>query len=149
MSTVRTSATVVAAALWATLLAGCDGSSSVPVCQQSPDPHLAVAFCAPARIAAGQPLRLQIREQCGTCTRRATRCEVAVEGLNLKLRLLGETCTLPAGAACPELCATNLFDCTVPALAANTYRVFAEAGAAMVVMMTADPAVSATACTLP
>lgn len=131
-------------------LGACGGSGSeAPVCQRSDDPQLAVAFCAPAAIAANQPLRLQIQEQCGGCERRADRCEVQVQGQEIQLRLRGQTCTLPPNTACPTLCSVNTFDCTVPALAAGTYRVSAEAGAAMVVMMTANPALSATACTLP
>ena len=60
-------------------LGACGGSGSeAPVCQRSEDPQLAVAFCAPAAIAANQPLRLQIQEQCGGCERRADRCEVQV-----------------------------------------------------------------------
>ena len=130
-------------------LAGCGGGSSQPICLPSATAQAAMDFCAPASIAAGQTLRLQIREQCGGCTQRATHCEVVLQGQELKLRLLGDTCTLPPGTACPAICAINTFDCSVPPLAAGTYRVTTEAGSTMAVMMTASTTVSATSCTVP
>ena len=132
----------------ACLLAACGGSPGLPICTDSATPQAVGTFCAPATIAAGQALRLQLREQCGGCTQRATRCEVVVQGLELKLRLLGQSCTLPPDYACAAICAINTFDCSVPPLAAGTYRVTAESGTAAAVMMTADPTVSATSCTV-
>lgn len=132
------------------LLAACGGGPQSPVCQASPTPLGAAAFCAPQRIAANQPLRLQLREQCGGCTSYADRCEVQVKGQDVTLRLLGQTCTLAPDTACPALCRVATFDCAVPALAPGTYRVVADApGSTTAVMMTTDLAISATACTLP
>jgi len=133
----------------ACLLAACGGSPTGPICIDSSTPQAVGQFCAPTTIAAGQALRLQIREQCGGCTQRATRCEAVVQGTELKLRLLGQACTLPPNYACAAICAISTFDCSVPPLAAGTYRVSAEASSAAAVMMTADPTVSATACTVP
>lgn len=132
----------------ACLLAACGGAPGVPICTDSLTPQTVGQFCAPTTIAAGQALRLQVREQCGGCTQSATRCEAVVQGLELKLRLLGQSCTLPPNYACPAICAINTFDCSVPPLAAGTYRVTAESGSAAAVMMTADPTVSATSCTV-
>jgi hypothetical protein len=131
------------------LLAGCGGSDGTPMCQASATPQAAAAFCAPARIAAGQQLTLQIQEQCGGCTQKADHCDVQVSGQSIKLGLLGQTCTLSPSYACPAICSVNTFTCTVPPLAAGTYQVSTEAGTAMVVSMIADPMISATACTVP
>lgn len=130
-------------------LAACGGDSSQPICLPSSTAQAVSDLCAPTSIASGQTLRLQVREQCGGCTQRATRCEAAVQGQELKLRLVGESCTLPPGSACPAICAINTFDCSVPPLAAGTYRVSTENGTSAVVMMTASPTVSATSCTFP
>lgn len=130
------------------LPSGCGGSTA-PMCQSTSDPQPAAEFCAPQRIAAGQALRLQLREQCGGCTRHAQRCEVAVSGTTVKLKLVGEVCTLPPTTACPAICSVTAFDCTVPALAAGTYQVSAEGSTAAAVAMIADPAISATACSVP
>lgn len=130
-------------------LASCGGDTGMPMCQLSAVPQAASAFCAPTRIAANQPLRLQIREQCGGCTQHATRCEVAVQGTDVKLSLVGEVCTLPPQYACATICSVSTFDCNVPALMPGTYRVFTPAGTPMMVMMTTDVTISATACTLP
>lgn len=131
-------------------LSGCGGAGSTPIsCQPSTTAQAVTDFCAPASIAAGQTLRLQVREQCGGCTQRATHCEVTLQGQELKLRLLGEFCTLPPDTACPAICAINTFDCSVPPLVAGTYRVTTEAGSSMAVMMTASTTVSATSCTIP
>lgn len=130
------------------LAAGCGGDNAQPICTASSTAQAATDFCAPTSIASGQTLRLQIREQCGGCTQRATRCEVAVQGQEVKLRLLGETCILPPNSACPAICAISTFDCMVPPLAAGTYRVTTEAGSPTVVMMTASTTVSATSCTV-
>ena len=146
-----------ARALWAStalglplcaLLAGCGGTGGTPVCTDSTTPQAAADFCAPTTIASGQPLRLQLREQCGGCTHQASRCEVVVQGQEVKLRLMGKTCTLPPDTACPAICAVSTFDCTVPALTAGIYHVSTEAGVATVNTMTADPTVSATSCTI-
>lgn len=131
------------------LLAACGGSSGPPMCQPSMTPQAADSFCAPTRIAANQALRLQIREQCGGCMQSATRCEVTVTGGELKLTLLGNSCTLDPGTACPAICKISTLDCNVPALAPGTYRVTTPAGTSMSVMMTTDLAISATTCTLP
>lgn len=139
-------------ALVASLLitAACGGEGPrTPACQSSSEPLIASGFCAPPSIAANQPLRLQIQEQCGGCQKRADRCEVQVQGQEITLRLLGQTCTLPPNTGCPAICSVNIFDCTVPALAPGTYRVSAQAGVATPVMMTASPALSATSCSLP
>ena len=133
----------------AAALAACGGDNSQPSCMQSGTAQAVSDLCAPTSIASGQTLRLQVREQCGGCTQRATRCEAVVQGQELKLRLLGESCTLPTGSACPAICAINTFDCSVPPLAAGTYRVSTENGTSTVVMMTASPTVSATSCTIP
>lgn len=133
----------------AAALGACGGDNSQPSCQPSSTAQAVAELCAPTSIASGQALRLQVREQCGGCTQRATRCEAVVQGQELKLRLLGESCTLPTGSACPAICAINTFDCSVPPLAAGTYRVSTENGTSTVVMMTASPTVSATSCTLP
>jgi hypothetical protein len=135
-------------ALAGLLAAGCGGAPAMPVCLDSTTPQAVGAFCAPAAIAAGQALRLQLREQCGGCTQRATRCEAVVQGQEVKLRLLGQSCTLPPDYACAAICAISTFDCAVPPLAAGTYRVSAESGSAAAVMMTADPTISATSCTV-
>ncbi len=127
----------------------CGGDNSQPICQPSSTAQAVADLCAPTSIASGQTLRLQVREQCGGCTQRATRCEAVVQGQELKLRLLGESCTLPTGSACPAICAVNTFDCSVAPLAAGTYRVSTDSGTSTVVMMTASPTVSATSCTLP
>lgn len=128
-------------------LAACGGGQ--PICLPSSTAQAAGELCAPTSIASGQTLRLQVREQCGGCTQRATRCEAVVQGQELKLRLLGDSCTLPVGSACPAICEINTFDCSVAPLAAGTYRVSTENGTSAVVMMTASPTVSATSCTLP
>lgn len=146
--TAKITASIGAMLPLACLLAACGGSPGMPICTDSLSPQAVGQFCAPASIAAGQALRLQIREQCGGCTQRATRCEAVVQGLELKLRLLGQSCTLPPDYACAAICAINTFDCNVPPLAAGTYRVTAESGTAPAVMMTADPTVSATSCTV-
>jgi hypothetical protein len=126
--------------------AGCDGTSE-RMCQMSAEPQPASGFCAPARIASGMPLRLQIREQCGGCIKQATRCEVAVSGSSIKLRLLGQTCTLPPDVNCPAICSVSAFDCAVPPLVAGTYRVSAEAGVPDEVMMVAESTTTTTSCT--
>lgn len=95
------------------------------------------------------PLRLQIREQCGGCTQQATRCEAVVNGNNITLRLLGQTCTLGPGTACPAICSVSAFECAVPALAAGTYRVAAEGGALTDMMMVAESTTTTTSCTSP
>jgi hypothetical protein len=142
--------TVLGLASMVPLLASCGGDGGgTPICMTSTTPQEASTFCAPTRIAANQGLRLQIREQCGGCTQRATRCEVTVSGSDVKLSLLGDTCTLPGNYACPAICSVSTFDCNVPALAPGTYRVFTPAGTTTSVMMTTDIAVSATSCTLP
>lgn len=130
-------------------LAACGGDSSQPICLPSNTAQAVSDFCAPTNIASGQALRLQIREQCGGCTQRSTHCEATLQGQELKLRLLGDSCTLPPGSACPAICAINTFDCSVPALAAGTYRVSTENGSSAAIMMTASPTTSATACSLP
>lgn len=128
------------------LLAGC-GNPDGRTCQTSSDPQPAAGFCAPARVASGMPLRLQIREQCGGCTQQATRCEVVVNANQIKLRLLGQTCTLDPGTACPAICSVTAFDCAVPALTAGTYRVSAEANVPMEMMMVAESTTTTTSCT--
>ena len=131
-------------------LFGCGGTADpTPMCSASTTPQAADKFCAPPNIAAGQPLRLQIREQCGDCTHHATRCEVVVTGQDIKLNLLGDVCVLPPETACTALCAINTLDCAVPALTAGTYRVSTPAGSTTVAMMTADTVTSSTACTVP
>jgi len=130
------------------LLAGCGGTDDTPMCTASPTPQAAASFCAPTTAAAGQALRLQLREQCGGCTQHASRCDVVVQGQEVKLQLMGETCTLPPGTACSALCAVSTFDCAVPALAAGTYHVSSAAGTATVSTMTIDTTVSATSCTV-
>ena len=131
-------------------LTACGGTSTdTPMCSASTTPQFADKFCAPPNIAAGQVLRLQIREQCGGCMQRATHCDVVVQGQEIKLQLLGDTCVLPPTTACAAICAVNTFDCSVPALAAGTYRVTTPAGSTTVSMMTADTTTSATSCTVP
>jgi hypothetical protein len=148
LRTVFVNARAFGVALGLVVYAGCGGTSDTPVCTASTTPQAATDFCAPASIASGQVLRLQLREQCGGCTQRATRCAVVVQGQEIKLQLLGETCTLPPGTACPAICSVNSVDCAVPALAAGTYRVSSAAGTSVVSTMVADPTVSATSCTL-
>lgn len=129
--------------------AGCGGGSGTPVCMDSATPQTASAYCAPGRIAAGKELRLQIREQCGGCLQQAARCEAVVSGMNVTLRLLGKTCTLPPDTNCPAICAIGTFDCVVPALASGTYMVSVEGSpAAGTLAMMADPSVSTTTCML-
>jgi hypothetical protein len=130
-------------------LTACGGTSDMPMCSDSTKPQAAAQFCAPSNIAAGQALKLQIREQCGGCTSRATKCEVVVTGMEIKLQLMGEVCVLPAQTACPAICSITTFDCAVPALAAGTYKVSTPAGSTTVSMMTADTTTSATSCTVP
>lgn len=131
------------------LTSGCDGGTGSPLCQSSSDAQPAAEFCAPPRIAAGQALRLQLREQCGGCTRRTLRCEATVIGTAVKLKLVGEVCMLPPNQACPAICSVTAFDCAVPALNAGTYQVSAEGSATPTVTMIADAAISATSCTVP
>lgn len=138
----------VAALSLVTYLAGCGGTDA-PLCQTSSTPQAVTDYCAPVRIAANQMLRLQVREQCGGCTQHATRCEVTVQGTDVKLSLLGETCMLAPNTACPAICSTSVVDCNVPALAAGTYRVSATAGTSTIRMMTTDNTISATACSVP
>src|ERR1700742_1739255 len=93
---------------FAALLGGCGGTSEpdgpqAPVCMDSTVAQNASDFCAPGRVAAGQPLTLQIRESCGGCTQTATHCEAVVAGTVITLSLLGQTCTLPANYACPAI----------------------------------------------
>lgn len=130
-------------------LSSCGGSGGGPSCMASSTPQAAASFCAPPRIAANQPLRLQISEQCGGCTQRATQCQVSVLGTTIKLTLVGDMCTLPPDTACPAICSVSTFDCNVPALAPATYVVSTAAGTSTTSMMTADVAISATACSLP
>lgn len=140
-------ALVAASALVVSLLLAACGSPGDRTCQTSSDAQPAAGFCAPPRVASGMPLRLQIREQCGGCTQQATRCEVVVNANNIKLRLLGQTCTLDPGTACPAICSVTAFECAVPALAAGTYRVSAEAGVSTDVMMVAESTTTTTSCT--
>jgi hypothetical protein len=131
-------------------LAACGGTSdTTPICSASPTPQTADKFCAPTNAAAGQALRLQIREGCGGCTHRATKCEVVVSGQDVKLQLLGEVCELPPNTACPAVCSISTFDCAVPALAAGTYRVSTPAGPTTVATMVLDTTTAATTCTVP
>jgi hypothetical protein len=132
----------------AALLAGC-GSTGTPMCQQSSTSQAINLFCAPTRVSAGKPLHLQLREQCGSCTQYADRCEVLVTGQSVKLRLLGQTCMLPPGYACATVCASNQITCTVPALPAGTYQVTADVGDPTVIMMTTDPVEPTTDCIIP
>ncbi len=130
-------------------LAACGGTSDpTPICSASPTPQAADKFCVPTSAAAGQPLKLQIREQCGGCMQRATKCEVVVSGMDVKLKLMGEVCELPADTACPAICSISTFDCAVPALAAGTYRVSTPVGSATVPMMVVDTTSTTTTCTV-
>jgi hypothetical protein len=152
MKFLRQDSRALSAALAASLLfllSACGGSSGSPMCQASTTPQAAASFCAPTSIAANQALRLQIREQCGGCTQYATHCEVTVSGSALTLSLLGDSCTLDPASSCAAICKISTLDCNVPALSPGTYRVTTPSGTSMSVMMTADPTVSATACTLP
>lgn len=138
---------LAAAVLWvSSLLAGC-GSPGGLTCQASSAPQAVAGFCAPSRVASGMPLRLQIREQCGGCTQQGTRCEVVVNANRITLRLLGQTCTLAPDTACPAICSVTAFDCAVPALAAGTYGVTAEAGTFTEMMMVAESTATTTSCT--
>ena len=129
-------------------LAACGGTSDAPMCSASTTPQAADKFCAPSHVAAGQALKLQISEQCGGCTKSATKCEVMVSGQDIKLQLMGNVCVLPPGAACPAICSVNTFDCAVPALAAGSYRVATPAGSTTVSMITADAITTTTSCTV-
>lgn len=118
------------------------------MCTATTDAQAATDFCAPARIAANQELQLQLREQCGGCTKRAQSCTVTVTGQSVKLKLVGQVCTLPQDAECPAICSVGTFSCKVPALPPGTYSVSAEGSTMPAAMMVADPVISATACTL-
>ena len=82
------------------------------------------AFCVPDGGApAGLALTLMARENCGGCAQTSTRCDVAVAGHDITLTLSGESCTMPPGTACADVCRVETFTCAVPALAAGQYTV--------------------------
>lgn len=130
------------------LAGGCGGGTSAPMCTATMDAQAAAEFCAPAMIAANQELQLQLREQCGGCTKRAQSCAVTVTGQTVKLKLVGQVCTLPEDVACPAICSVSTFNCKVPALLPGTYRVSAEGSTMPETMMVTDERISATACTV-
>lgn len=77
--------------------------------------------CTIPEARAGTPLRLQIREQCGSCGDNPERCDVTVAGTKVTLAINGQRCEHEG--ACPAICRVSTFDCTVPALTAGDYTV--------------------------
>ena len=142
----RRALVAVSALFVSSLLAGC-GNPGDRTCQTSSEAQAAAGFCAPPRVASGMPLRLQIREQCGGCTQQATRCEAVLNANRITLRLLGQTCTLAPGSACPAICSVSAFECAIPPLAAGTYHVVSEAGVPTDMMMVAESTTTTTSCT--
>ena len=90
--------------------------------------------CHPPEAFVGEPTLARIADTCASCFAGPGQCAVTVVGDTITLSPYELSCDCPTCGACPDICIRLERTCTIPPLAAGTYRVVSPAGATELVV---------------